>query len=175
MNFKFCKGNTKGRRRGGRGAVPAPKKSVSKNRGTLRRRVSPFSLPLGFPSALSFLTHPHSRLDFCTPSHCAIFRFIIVTVRATLIMYNFLWCAQPTSKLIISTLNVEIVGFSFVTSIYTSGRLVIDSNSHVNLREISDPSENLKIIQNSNYQRKMRLFPTPNSRRLSATNEIGNG
>ena len=77
ITFKFCKGNTKGRRRGGRGAVPAPKENVSKNRCTLRRRVSPFSLPLGFPSALSFLTHPHLRLDFCKTSHYAFLKFSI--------------------------------------------------------------------------------------------------
>ena len=84
ITFKICKGNTKGRRRGGL------KKSRSKNRG------APLSLPLGFPSALSFLTHPHLRLDFCKSSYCTFLKFSIVTVRATLIIYYILWCAQPT-------------------------------------------------------------------------------
>ena len=113
INFKSCKGNTKGRRRGGRGAVPAPNKTVSKNRGTLRRRVSPFSLPLGFPFALSFLTHPHPAPIFANPHRKSSLKIVKATVHATLIIYYFLWCAQPTKKLLFSTLNFEIISFSF--------------------------------------------------------------
>ncbi len=131
MSFKIRKGNTKGRRRGGRGAVPAPKKSVSKNRGTLRRRVSPFSLPLGFPSALSFLTHPHPAPIFANPHRKSSLKLSLPTVHATLIMYYESWCAQPTQKLVFSTLNVETISFSFFTSNYTSGRLVIDMNGYL--------------------------------------------
>ena len=131
INFKFCKGNTKGRRRGGRGAVPAPKENVSKNRCTLRRRVSPFSLHLGFPSALSFLTHPHPAPIFARPHRKSSLKLFMETVHATLIIYYVLWCAQPTKKLLFSTLNVEIISFSFFTSIYTSGRLVTDRNSYL--------------------------------------------
>ena len=53
---------------------------------------------------------------------------------------------------------LKLSAFLFITSIYTSGRLVIDSDSYVNLREVSDPSENLKI-ENINYNEKNEVIP----------------
>ena len=97
MSFKICKGNTKGRRRGGRGAVPAPNKIPNKNRCTLRRRVSPFSLPLGFPSALSFLTHPHPAPIFANPHRKSSLKLLLPTVLKTLIIFSFSRCAQPSA------------------------------------------------------------------------------
>ena len=96
-SFKIRKGNTKGRRRGGRGAVPAPNKIGHKNRGTLRRRVSPFSLPLGFPYALSFLTHSHPAPIFAKPHRKSSLEFLLPTVHKTLIISSFIRGAQPSA------------------------------------------------------------------------------
>ena len=130
--LSFAKGTPKGEGEG-----------VEQN--SKQKSVRPRSLPLGVPSALSFLTHPHPAPIFARPHRKTSLKVVKATVRATLIIHYFSWCAQPTSKLIFSTLDIETIEFSFCTSIYTSGRLVKDSNSYVNLREVSDPSENLKI------------------------------